>query len=383
MRPPHDVAIVGGGPAGSVAAILLARAGARVRLFERAIFPRRKLCGDSLNPGARALLQRLKLADRIERDALEVEGMIVSGAGVTVRGSYAAGTRGLSLTRAVLDAHLLEAAAAAGVEVEHGVLVQEATCALGRHGITVTGLRVRTPGGATDDVPARMCIAADGRHSRIGFGLRLSRHPARPRRWATGRYFSDVEGVGRFGEMHIRDGHYIGVAAVPGTLVNVCLITADPALLQDPAESLQRVLASDALLRDRFAHARPAGPAVTLGPLAVQAGAAGMPGLLLAGDAAGFIDPMTGDGLRFALRGAELAAEAAVHALATGDPRAHERLASRRAELGRKRAFNRTLRALVDSPRAVRLAAAGARLAPGVLRRIIDIAGDVAEARAA
>ena len=52
-----------------------------------------------------------------------------------------------------------------------------------------------------------------------------------------------------------------------------------------------------------------------LGPLAVETTGAGLPGLLLAGDAAGFIDPMTGDGLRIAMRGGELAAAAALEAL--------------------------------------------------------------------
>ena len=59
-------------------------------------------------------------------------------------------------------------------------------------------------------------------------------------------------------------------------------------------------------------------PPVALGPLAVDGGSAGSPGLLLAGDAAGFIDPMTGDGLRFAFRGGELAAAAALDGLEHG-----------------------------------------------------------------
>ena len=70
-------------------------------------------------------------------------------------------------------------------------------------------------------------------------------------------------------------------------------------------------MTADAQLAPRFERARRVGPVTILGPLAVDAAAAGVPGLLLAGDAAGFVDPMTGDGLRFALRGAELAADVA------------------------------------------------------------------------
>ena len=83
------------------------------------------------------------------------------------------------------------------------------------------------------------------------------------------------------------------------------------------------------MLRDRFAGARLVGPPVVLGPLAVEVRDTGFDGLILAGDAAGFIDPMTGDGLRFAVRGAELAACAALEALEHGWSGVHKRLAAR------------------------------------------------------
>jgi len=118
---------------------------------------------------------------------------------------------------------------------------------------------------------------------------------------------------------------------------------------------------------------------VVLGPLAVDARNASIDGMLLAGDAAGFIDPMTGDGLRFAIRGAELAADAAAEALADGWSGVQARLArARRAEFAGKWRFNRAVRLMSASPEAVSLAAAGARLAPGVLRRMMVYAGDCA-----
>ena len=115
-----------------------------------------------------------------------------------------------------------------------------------------------------------------------------------------------------------------------------------------------------------------------LGPLAVDATASGAPGLLMAGDAAGFIDPMTGDGLRFALRGGELAAQAALAALESGGADAHVSLARlRRREFANKWRFNRALRALAGSPLAMRAASHGANWAPGWLERTISYAGDV------
>ena len=124
--------------------------------------------------------------------------------------------------------------------------------------------------------------------------------------------------------MHVRRGCYIGVAPVPGGLTNVCLVkpsgAADPALA-DPAELLARALARDPMLRARAA--------------------------------------------------------AALDALAHGWRGVHAALASARArEFGGKWRFNRALRAVVASPRAVGAAAVGARIAPGILRAVIAHAGD-------
>ena len=74
-----DVVIVGAGPAGTAAGIVLARAGARVRIVDRASFPRDKLCGDTVNPGTLARLHALGVGADVERRGLRVDGMIVTG----------------------------------------------------------------------------------------------------------------------------------------------------------------------------------------------------------------------------------------------------------------------------------------------------------------
>ena len=130
------------------------------------------------------------------------------------------------------------------------------------------------------------------------------------------------------------------------------------------------------LLRDRFADARLVQAPVVLGPLAVEVGAADIRGLLLAGDAAGFIDPMTGDGLRFAVRGGALAADAALEALERGWRGVHDWLArARRAQFGPKWRFNRALRALVASPPGIDAATIGYPPRPGVLRARVIATG--------
>ena len=378
-----DVLVVGGGPAGAMAALMLARAGVGVTILDRAVFPRDKLCGDSVNPGAMALLARHGLATEIERRALPVSGMLVTGpGGATVRALYPAGVVGRSILRRDLDALLLEAAIREGARVEQGVRVTSALVESAHGARRVAGALLQSQG-RTVARPARVVIGADGRHSSLAFALGLARHPRRPRRWAIGAYFAGVRDLSDVGEMHVRRGHYIGVAPVPDGLANACLVVPEArarAIGFASADALEHALGDDEQLGARFQHARRATPVTVLGPLAVDAGSAGLEGLLLAGDAAGFIDPMTGDGLRLALRGGELAAAAALEAL-DGLAGAHVRLARRRREeMGGKLRVNRLLRTLVAAPAGVSLAAAAARVWPDILAPVINYAGDVQSA---
>ncbi|BCS32890.1 oxidoreductase [Luteitalea sp. TBR-22] len=375
-----DVVVAGAGPAGALAALTLARGGARVVLVDRETFPRHKLCGDTLNPGAMALLEQMGLAGPVATEGLPLDGMLVTGGtGVAIDGRYGDGLVGRAWPRARLDAHLLAAAAAAGVDVRTGVHVVSPHLHDGR----VDGVVTRDAAGRRSTIGARWTVAADGRRSPLGLALGLVSHPRTPRRWAVGTYAEGVEGLGRRGEMHVRDGYYIGVAPAEGGLANLCLVTADRTGMGDPGARLWSLVRHDPVLRERCRAARQVAPAVTLGPLAVDASGVGVPGLLLAGDAAGFVDPMTGDGLHLALRGGALAAEAILSAGASVDARVLGQLAAARREaFGAKLRFNRALRALVGSPMGVRLGALGASLAPAVLRLVIATAGDVSRARA-
>jgi menaquinone-9 beta-reductase len=377
MTPRPDVIVSGGGPAGALAAIRLARGGARVVLCDRAAFPRQKLCGDTLNPGGVALLRMSGLSGPIEAHGLPLDGMLVTGVtGVCIRGTYGEGLVGRAWARRHLDLQLLEAAAGAGVDVRTALKVLAPSLASdGR----VAGVRVRLSNGREETLESRWTIAADGRRSPLGLALGLIVHPAQPRRWAIGTYAEGVDRVEGFGEMHVRSGHYIGVAPAESGLVNLCLVTSTRAGMHDPAARLWDAVRHDPILRERCARARQVAPVVTLGPLAVDARAAGVPGLLLAGDAAGFVDPMTGDGLHIALRGGQLAADVVLQSAGIGDDEVIGRLRrARRDAFGAKIRFNRALRTLVGWPMGVRIGALGAALLPSMLRLAIATAGDVA-----
>jgi len=379
-----DVLIVGAGPAGAVAAVVLARAGARVRLIDRSKFPRHKLCGDTINPGTLAILGRLGLRTALERDALPLNGMLVSGPrGVSVEGRYPDGLQGFSISRSAMDHALIGEALRAGATFDDDVVVREALIDDASGLPTVAGVTALVHG-ALRRWRAPVVIAADGRRSTLASSLGLLAPAAAPRRWAIGAYFEDPSSS-TLGEMHIRKGRYIGVAPLPGGAANVCVVkpsSAGDLAWADPETLLRRELADEPMLRERFAGGRIVRPPIVLGPLAADATGRAMDGLLVAGDAAGFIDPMTGDGLRFAVRGGELAAAAALEALAQGWQGVHARLLTeRRREFSVKWRFNRALRASVERPALVDAASAGAHFLPGVVRRMIAYAGDCGLAR--
>ena len=380
MTPPDEVVIAGAGPAGTLAACLLARRGARVTLIDRSRFPREKLCGDTLNPGALALLARHFDLAPLRRQGCVIDGMLLTGpGGVSVRGEYGGGVQGLGITRERLDLWMVEQAVAEGA-----CFVDETTVMGPERGPdgTVRGVRGRLHSGKMTGFAARITLAADGRRSRLGQACGLTRTPAHPRRWAIGGYFDEVDGLSTLGEMHIRSGHYLGVAPTRDQRANACLVQpqeSDRGAWRDPGAMLTSRLQRDPLLGPRFRRARLASAPIVLGPLAVDTRQPGCDGLLLVGDASGFVDPMTGDGIHLALQGAELAVAV------TGDvldgrlstTEAHRVFAAQmQHRLGRKRTFNRSLRALVGSANAVRASAYGARVWPAAFHAVIRYAGD-------
>ena len=360
-------------------ALVLARAGARVIVVDREPFPRDKLCGDTLNPGAVRLLASLGLTAGPLPGALPLRGMRVTGPRASVTGTYKPGAVGLAVRRRDLDTWLLHEAVAAGVRFESG-LVARRPLVDGPNGGLVRGLVLSRPGGGAElRMPAMATIAADGRRSVLARAAGLRHDRSERRRWAFGTYAEGIDGMTDLGEMHIRAGWYLGLAPIGSGLTNVCVVTPPRPQGCTPLEIIRTAASSDQALAARFARARFVEPVRVLGPLAADVTAPGVPGMLLAGDAAGFIDPMTGDGLHLAMQSAMLAADETLRTLEQGDYRGAVRnlAASRHARLASKLRFDRYLRRLVDSPAAVDAASRGASFFPGLVRRAISYAGDV------
>jgi geranylgeranyl reductase family protein len=178
--------VVGGGPAGTAAAITLARAGREVTLVDRARFPRDKICGDGLTAGALRLLEGLGLEPGAVASWQRVDDVVVrgpSGHEVTFplprhRGTYAAVAR-----RADLDAALLDLAGAAGVEVLDGHACTGACEEAGEVVLTVDGL---------GDLTAPFAVAADGMWSPVRKHLGLATPGYRGEWHAFRQYFAGV-----------------------------------------------------------------------------------------------------------------------------------------------------------------------------------------------
>lgn len=299
--------MVGGGPAGSATALLLARAGRTVRIVERARFPRRKVCGEYLNGGAVDALARLGVLDAVRAHAAPLRGVRLVAAGappVTLPFARPA----LACPRELLDAVLLDAACAAGATVEHG-RVEDVLVEAGR----ACGVRVRGEDGALAERRAGVVVGADGIGSIVARKLGLAFPPRRGARYAVGGHYAGFDALDAHVEMYVGGGAYFALNPLGVARTNV-MVVVPRARLARWSRDVDAGLGGAAALLGRgsrsFAGAERIGARVSVGPLAHDVRRTIVPGALLVGDAAGFLDPFTGQGVFLALTGAERAAEA-------------------------------------------------------------------------
>jgi len=395
-----DVLVVGGGPAGSATSALLARRGWRVALIDRAVFPRLKPCGDYVNPGCDEVFERLGVRDAVAASAAPMRGMrLITPEGRTVALPFPRRT-GWSIERARLDHVLLQHAARAGVAVRDGCRLLALDPRSPAVAVTVEHGRRR------DRYLARLVVGADGLRSAVARAAGL--HSAvRRGRYTVGAYLEGLTGhrdgglpdwgvdgaaaggavaaprSGRapgWGEIHLRPGGYCGIAHLPDGLANVTIAVPRAAVRAwrgNIEAGYWAWLHECPALRDRLGRARRVAPFTAVGPLGYHRRAIGQGRVLLVGDSAAHADPITGQGVYLAVRGAELCAGAAGDALErAGLPSLRAYAYARWREFAPVFAASRLAQALAFRPRMVRRAAAQLARHPDLRTRFIGVVGN-------
>lgn len=333
-----EITIIGGGPSGSALAARLARAGREVVLVERMPTWRWRAGGVFASPAAVAALRRLGLdGPSLGRIARPIPAMRVeTRAGTTFRLTYGADAGGepaVGFDRSQLDPLLLDLARAAGADVRPGWTALGVDPGAGR-------IEVRGPGGTEVTVKARVIVGADGLRSIVARSAGVSRASRLGPRLGLTYHLPDSDPApARDARMRLIDDGYVGIAPVPGGRVNIGIVLgrswqARVALdgATSIAESIVHEIPPTAGDRAAWRDGRPSDAIVGAWPLAQRVTRRAGARWLLVGDAAGFLDPFTGEGIHRALVSAELAA-AAIGAFTRGNRQAfgaYERSMQRR-----------------------------------------------------
>lgn len=329
----HDVAIVGAGPAGSTLAVRLARAGHSVLLIDGARFPRAKVCGEGIMPAGVAALEELGLRASLAEHAEPFAGIRYRlPDGTSAEASFPGGAQGWGIDRRVLDERLLAAARREPlVTLRLGEWVRE-------HARGPDGVRLRV---GDEEHEAALLVGADGVRSRVRREAGLDRPlPRSPRFGVGGHFLADRGETGQVSrvEVFVAPGLELYTTPVAPDVTCAALLVdrAGLAPLQGDLEGgLRRLLREAGGRCARLAAGELLGPVKALGPLALGARAAHAERLVLVGDAAGALDPITGEGLTLALTTNRIAAEVLHEALRRGDGSARA-LAAWTRQRGRK-----------------------------------------------
>lgn len=293
-----DLAVVGGGPAGLAVAIEAAERGLTAIVIEREQPPIDKACGEGLMPRGVEQIRRLGL-ELPASATCPLDGICYVDGDVRASATFRGG-RGLGVRRVVLSEALVARAAASGAELRHGVSASS-------WDESRDGVRLHTSGGHVD---ARWLVAADGLRSPIRSRAGIQVRSYAPR-FGARRHFR-VAPWSRFVEVHWAKDFEAYVTPVGPDRVSVALLWGEAGGRYDDR--------FDQLTELRGRLGEPTGSVRGAGPFGVLARQLTRGRVILVGDAAGFLDALTGEGVGIALESAGVLAEA----LANDRPRDYE-----------------------------------------------------------
>lgn len=345
----HDVAIAGGGPAGTSAAINLAQQGLKVLLAEHKRFPREKLCGEFISPECIKHFERLGVANEITlakgAELTETSFYARTGNKVSVPSHWFGDDRAaIGLSRAEMDRALLEGAKRNGVTVLEEAQVVD----LIRDKQRIAGVQIRTSDGMRA-YRAHLTIDATGRTRALARKVARDKDSKRRARFVAFKaHLQNARVAPGVCEIYFYPGGYGGLNNIEGELSNLCFIATARDLRQS-GSSPEQIIRSRVMRNTRAAFTLGEANFVTSW-LSVALESFGRQelvpadGLLMIGDAAAFIDPFTGSGMLMALESGAVAAAAISE---YGDSLAHESSFSQLANRYRahyKRTFDSRLR---------------------------------------
>lgn len=295
----YDLIVIGGGPAGSAAAITAARRGAQVLLLERGKYPRHKVCGEFVSAESLGILTSL-----LEQTSL-LESQLIPFPKITQGKLFIDGSvleapidpPAASIPRIELDTALWNAAIAAGVDARQ----QQSVQSVAGHG----HFRVST---AADRFAARSVINASGRWSNLSKINFPETNGPSPKWLGLKAHFTEPR-ISSSVDLYFFEGGYCGVqplrrdARTGESRVNACAMVRS-----DLANSLAQVFSLHPALQDRTSRWKQVTELVATSPLIFRKPNPVCDEILLAGDAAGFVDPFVGDGISLALRSGVMAA---------------------------------------------------------------------------
>ncbi len=365
-----DVIIVGGGPAGSACATVLAAAGVRVLVLEKARFPRDKICGDCINPNCWELFRLLGVD-------LELRGLNLNqinwvrvtnkkGVELTAAISNQPERPFFAIKRSILDAILQKQAQRAGAVILNERAVVEASWES-----KIWRVVTRRKGLAEETFTSAVLIGADGRNSLVARNNRgaKSKRPQRVGVQWHGRYQPQI---GSAIELFLFEAGYFGVVNVSGTQANIAMV-ADAQRAQIAKKDFSKFIAGTIMKHPGAAKQlddlRPLGEVAVTFPIQPAARILTHPSALLIGDARQTVEPFTGEGVYFALQDG-------VQAALTLLPRFQTRAAIPKFKIRSRFLANRIYSpALQSGWLAERLIAVGARLpnlTPWILKTVLD-----------
>lgn len=326
--PTYDLVIVGGGPSGAVATLYAKRAGLSVCLVDKETFPRDKICGDALSGKAVTILRELDLFDAVgDLPGAEIHTVTFGSPDSTrvdidlTRSSRQDFLTGFVIRREILDNFLFQRARQVADRTIEGFNVRDVL----KDGDTVCGVTGRIESGETEEIRGRVVLGADGFNSIVARKLGLYSHD--PEHWivALRCYYKNVKGLTDQIELHYVDEvipGYFWIFPLEDGYANVGIGMLHEYIKREDIDlrvALENAINSEAF-RSRFDESEPMEEPVGWNlPAGSKHRENHGAGFMLLGDAAGLIDPFTGEGIGNAFYSSKFAVETAKQAIDAGD----------------------------------------------------------------